>query len=152
MHPHPVPRVDVSNSSAAFAARGALSALIVDDEAHVRAYTRMLLALLGVTTVWEAGSGADGLKLYLEHRPSVVLLDVNMPVMLGDVMMARLMAIDPAVAVIVMTSENNNGVVRIFQELGAIGYVLKHVARAQAVAMIGEALDTLLDEGAEPDE
>lgn len=133
-----------NQASAAVAARGELSVLIVDDESHVRAYTRLLLASLGVTKVWEAGSGAEGLALYLQHQPAVVMMDVNMPVMSGDVMMARLTAMDPAVAVIVMTSENNTGVVRYFQELGALGYVLKHVPREQAQKMIGEALDCLL--------
>ncbi len=131
--------------NSALAARGVLSALIVDDEPHVRTYTRLLLNGLGVTKVWEAGGGAEALALYFEHRPAVVLLDVNMPGMPGDVMMTRLMAIDPTVAVIVMTSENNNGIVRFFQELGAIGYVLKHVPRAQATKLIGEALDSLLE-------
>lgn len=119
--------------------------MIVDDEAHVRTYTRLMLNSLGVTMTWEASSGAEGLRYYLEHRPSVVLMDVNMPVMPGDVMMARLTAIDPAAAVIVMTSENNSGIVRYFQELGAIGYVLKHLPREKAIVMLAEALDSLLE-------
>jgi len=133
-----------SRVSAAVAARGVLSVLIVDDEPHVRTYTRLLLASLGVTTVWEANGGAEGLALYLQHQPAVVLLDVNMPVMSGDVMMARLAAIDPDAAVIVMTTENNAGIVRFFQELGAVGYVLKHLPREQVSRMLAETLDGLL--------
>jgi CheY-like chemotaxis protein len=33
------------------------SALLVDDEAHVRVYLRMLLNSVGITTVWEATDG-----------------------------------------------------------------------------------------------
>jgi DNA-binding NarL/FixJ family response regulator len=134
-----------TREAAAIAARAALSVLIVDDEAHVRMYSRLMLKALGVTTIWEAGTGADGLALYLEHRPSVVLMDVNMPTMTGDVMMARLTAIDPDAAVIVMTSESQAGVVNFFQELGAIGYVLKQLPREKAMAMIAESLDCLLE-------
>jgi DNA-binding NarL/FixJ family response regulator len=125
--------------------RAALSVLIIDDEPHARAYVRLILSALGVTTVWEAGNGAEGLALYGQHRPSLVMLDLNMPVMAGDVTMSRLGAIDPDVAVIVMTSENGLRTVRLFQELGAIGYVLKQSSREQATRMIQEALDSLLD-------
>ena len=118
--------------------------LIVDDEPHVRTYNRMLLAGLGVTQVWEAGSGAEGIAKYTEHRPSVVLMDVNMPAMTGEVMMTRLAEIDPAVSVIVMTSDSQGRTVRAFLALGAIGYVLKHTARECATASLAEALDSLV--------
>lgn len=134
-----------TRAAAAIAARGVLSALIVEDEPHVRVYARLMLKALGVTTIWEAATGAEGLALYLQHQPSVVLMDVNMPIMQGDVMMARLTAIDPDAAVIVMTSESKAGIVHYFQELGAIGYVLKQLPREKAMAQIAEALDTLLD-------
>lgn len=134
-----------TREAAAIAARGALSVLIVDDEPHVRVYSRMMLKALGVITIWEASTGAEGLALYLQHQPSVVMMDINMPVMPGDVMMARLTAIDPAAAVIVMTSESQAGVVRFFQELGAIGYVLKQLPKEKAMAMIAESLDSLLE-------
>ncbi len=146
MHPTPAQPAPVS---AALAARGGLTALIVDDEPHVRMYLRLILQTLGVTTTWEAKSGAEGLSLYLAHQPSVVLLDVNMPVMSGDVMMARLTAIDPEAAVIVMTSEVNSGLVRYFRDLGAIAYVVKHAPREEAQKNIGEALDLLLSDGDE---
>jgi len=133
-----------TESSAVNAAFEQLSALVIDDEAHVRKYVRVLLASLGVTTVWEAGSGAEGLELYQQHQPSVVLLDVNMPVMKGDIVMGKLCEIDPHVAVIVVTSESQIGVVRTFQQLGAIGYVLKHAPREVALKMIGEVLEALV--------
>ncbi|MCX6956567.1 MAG: response regulator [Verrucomicrobia bacterium] len=133
-----------TDASAANPAFGDLSALIIDDEAHARKYVRLLLESLGVTTLWEAGSGAEGLALYAEHQPSVVLLDVNMPVMKGDVVLTKLCEIDPHAAVIVMTSESQIGVVKTFQQLGAIGYVLKHVPRETAVKMIGEVLGALV--------
>ena len=96
------------------------------------------------------GNPAGTVDELLHEDPSVVLLDVNMPFMSGDVMMARLMAIDPTVAVIVMTSANKAEIVRFFQELGAIGYVLKHIPREEAMDLMADALDSLLV-GAEMD-
>jgi two-component system invasion response regulator UvrY len=126
------------------AARSALTALIVDDEVHVRAYTRMLLASLGVTTVWEASGGEGALALYAEQRPSVVLLDVNMPTMPGEMMMTRLVEMDPDAAVIMLTTDSQIGVVRRFQELGALGYLIKHSPREQLKTLLAELLDGLL--------
>lgn len=138
-----------SVASAANPAYAELTALIVDDESHVRKYVRLLLASLGVTQVWEAGSGPEGLAIYEEHAPSFVMLDVNMPLMRGDVVMTKLCELDPAAAVIVMTSESQIGVVKTFQQLGAAGYVLKHVPRETAVKMIGDVLAAMVDGGAE---
>jgi DNA-binding NarL/FixJ family response regulator len=127
------------------AARGALSALIVDDEAHARAYTRLLLTTLGVNKVWEASGAAEALEQFSERHPSVVVMDINMPMMAGDVLMAKLLAIDPEVAVIVMTSESDIKTVRRFQELGAIGYLLKQSPRDQVTELLGVTLDSLID-------
>jgi PleD family two-component response regulator len=51
---------------------GALSALVVDDEAHVRAYLRVILNLLGVTKICEACDGEEAVRVFQENRPSVV--------------------------------------------------------------------------------
>jgi len=128
------------------AARGAMSALIVDDEAHARAYTRLLLITLGVNKVWEASGAAEALALYSEHRPSVVVMDINMPMMAGDGLMVKMLAIDPKVAVVVMTSESDVKTVRRFQELGAIGYLLKQSPRDQVTELLGATLDSLIDD------
>ena len=130
----------------ATAARAALSVLIVDDEPHVRSYLRMVLGALGVTEVWEAADGSDAIGLFQEHQPAVVLLDVNMPLLSGDETLRRLTTLDPGAAVIVVTSQNDFTTVKRFQELGAMGYVLKHVRREQITATLEELLDSLLDD------
>ena len=66
------------------------SALIIDDEAHVRVYLRMLLQSVGVTTVWEAVDGKEAVALFALHRPEVVLLDLAMPGMNGPELARRM--------------------------------------------------------------
>ena len=124
--------------------RGTLSALVVDDEAHVRAYLRVILNLLGVTKICDACDGEEAVRVFQEHRPSVVLLDVNMPLMCGAQALARMLEIDPAAAVIVVTSHNEVGTIRRFQALGAIGYVLKHARRQEFTDTLAGLLDALL--------
>lgn len=124
--------------------RGSLSALVVDDEAHVRAYLRVILNLLGVTNICEACDGEEAVRVFQEKRPSVVLLDVNMPQMSGADALGRMREIDPEAAVIVVTSHNEVATIRRFQTLGAIGYVLKHARRQQFTETLTELLDGLL--------
>ncbi len=124
--------------------RSELSALVVDDEAHVRSYLRVILNLLGVTTISEACDGEEAVRVYQEQRPSFVLLDVNMPHMSGADALARILEIDPGAAVIVVTSHNEVGTIRKFQTLGAVGYVLKHARRQQFMDTITEIIDRLL--------
>ncbi len=52
--------------------------LVVEDNETFRTYLRGLLTAQGFT-VHEAASGAEGLRLALEHRPWLILTDVRMP-------------------------------------------------------------------------
>ena len=119
------------------------SALIIDDEAHVRVYLRMLLQSVGVTTVWEAVDGKEAVALFALHRPEVVLLDLAMPVVAGEQVFRELRAIDPDVAVVVITSQSSMKSVQAIHDLGAIAYLLKHTPREQMVKTLEEALDSL---------
>ena len=119
------------------------SALIIDDEAHVRVYLRMLLQSVGGTTVWEAVDGKEAVALFALHRPEVVLLDLAMPVVAGEQVFRELRAIDPDVAVVVITSQSSMKSVQAIHDLGAIAYLLKHTPREQMVKTLEEALDSL---------
>jgi two-component system chemotaxis response regulator CheY len=122
------------------AAPAPVTALIVDDEPHVRAYVRLTLQSLDVTTAWEAADGPTALALYAEHAPTVVLLDVNMPTMPGVETLQQLLELDPNVHVVVVTSDSAHQTVRRFLELGAIGYVLKQRPPEEFRAALAELL------------
>ncbi|MBI5381540.1 MAG: response regulator [Opitutae bacterium] len=119
------------------------TALIVDDEPHVRVYLRMLLRSLGVTQVWEASDGKQAVELYTEHRPAVVLLDMVMPHVGGTQTLRDLQAIEPDVPVVVVTSQSSLKIVEEMHQLGAIAYLLKHTPREQMMKTLTEALDSL---------
>ncbi|HWE75534.1 MAG TPA: PAS-domain containing protein [Stellaceae bacterium] len=57
--------------------------LLIDDDAEIRAMTRQMLERIGMT-VAEAGNGKEGLAWLETHQlPSIILLDLMMPVMDG---------------------------------------------------------------------
>lgn len=58
------------------------TALIVDDEMTNRLILRSLLKKQGYTTI-EAENGREAIEKYLEHKPSIIFMDVMMPEMDG---------------------------------------------------------------------
>jgi two-component system chemotaxis response regulator CheY len=128
------------------------SALIVDDETHVRVFLRLLLKEIGISTTWEASDGTRALELAEEHNPDLVLLDVNMPVMTGLETLARLQETHPDVPVIMVSSESALATVREAARLGAIGYILKQTPKDQALQSLRELIAGLGEEGEEETE
>jgi two-component system, chemotaxis family, chemotaxis protein CheY len=123
------------------------SALIIDDEAHVRTYLRLMLGELNVATQWEASDGARGLELALEHRPELVLLDINLIGMDGLEVLGRLTQEAPEIPVIMVTARTAIETIREAHERGAAGYVIKHLPRVEVLASLREAIEGL-DESA----
>lgn len=117
-----------------------LRVLVVDDEPHICVYLIELLRKLGITTTWEAGTGEAALELFAQHRPDVVLLDLNLPFMRGTEVLRQLLHLDPDAAVIVVTSDQSSQTIRKVGELGALGYVLKHLPPDRFRATLAKAL------------
>lgn len=119
------------------------NALIVDDEPHVRVFVKMLLKQLGIENTWEAGDGAQGLAMALEHKPELVMLDVNLPMMSGLQVLEALGRERPELPVIMLSAQSSMKTVLECVKLGATTYILKHSPRSEALKMLGEALDAL---------
>ena len=65
--------------------------LIVEDNERNRKLARDVLQFKGFRTL-EAGTAAEGITLAEAHRPSVVLMDIQLPDMDGTAALARLRA------------------------------------------------------------
>jgi DNA-binding NarL/FixJ family response regulator len=122
-----------------------VSALIVDDETHVHVYLRILLKQLGVATVWDSQDGHVALELAAEHKPDVVLLDMNLPQISGLEVLAKLKIANPKVHVIIVSVESKPETLVQARELGADAYVLKHLPRVKILQMLSEAFDTIAE-------
>jgi DNA-binding response OmpR family regulator len=79
--------------------------LIVDDDPDIRSLIASALAWDGVATT-TAANGQEGLMQIAADCPQLVLLDLNMPVMTGWEMLARLRALPNGVPVVIMTAGN----------------------------------------------
>ena len=125
------------------------NALIVDDEAHVRTFLRLLLKELGITSTWEASDGAAAVEMAVQHKPELVLLDINLPVMSGLQALGRLQELEPDIPVIMVTSQSAMSSVQQAVRLGAAGYILKHSSKNEALRVLRDAIAALEDEETE---
>lgn len=125
------------------------NALIVEDEPHVRIFVKMLLKQLGIVNTWETGNGVQALAMVAQHRPELVILDINLPLMSGLEVLAALGQDPHHPPVIMMSAQSSMKTVHECVKLGAMAYILKHSPRTEALKMLGEALDSLeaADEG-----
>jgi DNA-binding NarL/FixJ family response regulator len=81
-------------------------ALIVDDHAAFRATARQLLEDEGYEVVGEAGDAAAALEVAAATRPELVLLDVQLPDLDGFELSERLLALDPALRIVLTSSRD----------------------------------------------
>lgn len=78
--------------------------LIADDSAHARDGLRALLAIQPeVEVVYEADNGQEAVRLVAECKPTIVLMDLHMPVLDGLQATRRIKQQWPAVIVIILT-------------------------------------------------
>jgi two-component system response regulator DevR len=104
--------------------------LIVDDHEMVR---EGLIAMLrpepDFEVVGHTGSGAAVADLVERSRPDVVLLDARLPDVSGVEVCRRLGRSHPDVAVVILTTYTDTGLVQECLLAGARGYVVKDVER-----------------------
>lgn len=104
--------------------------LIVDDHEVVRAgLVQMMESVKDIEVVGAAGDGAEALtvvaQLPADRRPAVVLMDVSMPGMDGIAATRALLAREPHLRVIGLTSFDDQARVLAMLDAGAIGYLVK---------------------------
>ncbi|WP_122816360.1 response regulator [Nocardioides pantholopis] len=107
-----------------------IEVLLVDDQTLLRAGLRAILENADdLTVVAEAGTGREALHRAREHRPTVILMDLQMPVM-GGVEAIEALRADPllsATPVLVLTTFDDEDDVVAAIAAGANGYLLKDI-------------------------
>ena len=100
--------------------------LIADDHAIVRSGLRALMETVdGIDVIGEAADGQEAVKRVLGHRPDVVLMDLEMPVLDGIQAIGQIVEQAPATRILVLTSFATDDRVFPAMKAGALGYLLK---------------------------
>src|SRR3954451_17245071 len=102
-----------------------IRALVIDDSAYNRVtMSRMLESTPDIKVVATAVNGEDAIKQVMRHRPDVITLDLEMPVMDGFAFLRWLMHNLPT-AVIAVSSRSSDRSVFKALELGALDFIGK---------------------------
>ena len=98
--------------------------LIVDDEAPIRELLRRFFEEKKLRTI-QAASGEEAIRLAESEKPSVILLDMQMPGMDGLTALKGILKVNPAIGVVIVTGYDHPETVQKAMDLGAYSYVLK---------------------------
>ncbi len=119
--------------------RNPVRILIAEDEELTRVMVRTQLEQLGYEVVGEAETGEDAVRLALQTRPDVVILDIRMPVMDGIEAARQIVAQHPC-AVVFLTAYAEEELIAQATQVGAYGYLLKPFRKQELAPAITLAL------------
>lgn len=104
--------------------------LIADDHLIIRQGLHLILETENdFELVGEASDGAEALSLCKKLNPNVVLMDLRMPNMDGLTAIEKLRAEQPEIAVVILTTFNEDELMLRGLQAGARGYLLKDTDR-----------------------
>jgi DNA-binding NarL/FixJ family response regulator len=116
--------------------------LLVDDDPRFRAVARSLLRAWGFEVAGEAASAREALETASRLRPSIVLLDIQLPDLDGFDVTRRLLATTPAPAVILISTREAIDYGRRIGDSGALGFITKsRLSEDTLRAILGGAVD-----------
>jgi len=119
-----------------------VTVVIADDHAVVRKGLRLLVdAEPDLRVVAEAGTVPDAMRMARAHRPSVLVLDLNMPGGSSLEAIPTLRTEAPMTAIVVLTMQNDPSFARQALQSGALGFVLKEAADDELLGAIRLAAD-----------
>jgi DNA-binding NarL/FixJ family response regulator len=113
--------------------------LVVDDHRVMREGLRALLETeKDITVVGEAETGRQAVQLAKQLKPSVVIMDIAMPVLNGLEATRQITRDVPTTKILVLSAYSDGPSVQKAVEAGAAGYLLKETAVADVLTALHE--------------
>jgi DNA-binding NarL/FixJ family response regulator len=112
-----------------------ITVVLVDDEQLIRGALGQALIDGGLELVGEAANAPDAVRVVVELRPDVVLMDLRLPGGSGIEAVQRLGQLAPSSRILVLTRTEQNRVVEAIVA-GASGYILKTAPPATIIAAV----------------
>jgi DNA-binding NarL/FixJ family response regulator len=114
-----------------------LRLLLADDHTLVRHGLRKILeGRPEWEVISEVGDGRSAVKLALEHRPDVVLLDIGMPQLNGIEVTRQILRRLPSAGVLIVSMHAEDAYVTQALKAGVRGYLLKDSAGAELLQAV----------------
>lgn len=115
--------------------------LLAEDYDLLRKAFRGIVGLIpGFTVVAECSNGIEAVQLAKDHRPDILLTDINMPIMNGLEAIELILRDLPQTKVIVLSSHEEWSYIEAAMRSGASGFVVKR----EAAGFLGNALNDVM--------
>jgi DNA-binding NarL/FixJ family response regulator len=119
-----------------------ITVLLVDDHALVRkGFRRMLEDDRTISVVGEAGDGTEAVRLALELRPKVVVMDCALPGISGIEATRRIRAKYPEATILMLSMHSEDTLVRQALDAGARGYILKNANDLDLISAVQQVAE-----------
>ena len=89
-----------------------------------------------IKVIAEADSGENAVKMYMEHKPDVVVMDITMPGIGGLEATDRIMAKDSSARILVLSAHEDSVHPKRVLNAGAMGYLTKRSAAEELIKAI----------------
>ncbi len=113
--------------------------VIAEDEALIRLDLKEMLEEDGYAVVGEAGDGESAVKLAMELRPDLVILDVKMPILDGISAAERIVS-ERVAPCLILTAFSQRDLVERARDAGAMAYLVKPFTKSDLVPAIEMAV------------
>jgi DNA-binding NarL/FixJ family response regulator len=121
-----------------------IKVVIVDDYPGVRAGIKHLLQkATDIVVVGEGANGIEAIELALTKNPDIMLLDVELPDLRGDIVTRRIHEKQPKMKILAVSSYSDRQFIHGMLETGAAGYITKD----EAPALLLEAIRSIIHTG-----
>jgi len=110
---------------------------LADQHVLIRGGLRAVLrARSDFTVCGEADNGAEAVKLIIQAKPDVAIMNVNMPDINGIEATRQIRKAAPNTEILIFTAEDNEDIMRESLRAGARGYLLKSASDEQIIDAI----------------
>ncbi len=121
--------------------------IVEDDQVICEMLAKVIQRKYREVAIYCAGNGQIGVDLFKEHRPDIVITDINMPVMDGIEMAAKIKALQADAPLIVMTAYSDKAYFETFSEIGFCAYLMKPIMLPTLFAAIDKCFDEIRGTG-----
>lgn len=119
-----------------------ITIVLADDHAVVRSALRLLLdGESDIEVVAEAGDADSAARYVRGHRPTVLILDLNMPGGSGLAAIPKIRQESPDTQIVILTMEDETAAAREALQAGVLGYILKEAASQELVKAVRMAAE-----------
>jgi len=122
-----------------------IKVLLVEDHMITRQGVHRLLEESDFDIVGEAGDGEQAVKLAVENKPDVIIMDIALPKLNGVDATRQIKSLCPTTAILILSAYDDDEYVFSLLDIGIAGYLLKttsgdELARAVEAVHKGESI------------